>query len=130
MQGDDAGDDPLVDGSDALAGFGDPNAFGEINRLAEHDNRAAENAAGQPAPQSSGFWSAFAENPFDAVMVHRDDGYRRLSVCDHVGGTVFDDRKVIATGTLIEDEEVVAFQKIDVFTHQPRMIAPLDRDGA
>src|ERR1035441_9251511 len=96
MQGDDAGDDPLVDGSDALAGFGDPSAFGEINRLAEHDNRATEDATGQPAPQSPGFWSAFAENPFNAVMVHRDDRYRRLSVCDHIGGTVLDDRKVIA----------------------------------
>src|ERR1022692_3393051 len=90
MQGDDAGDDPLVDGSDALTGFGDPKAFGEINRLAEHDNRPAEDAAGQPAPQSPGFWSTFAENPFDAVMVHRDDAYRRLSVYDRVGGTVFD----------------------------------------
>ena len=79
MQGDDAGDDTLVDGRDALAGLRDPKAFGEINRLAEHDNRAAEDAAGQPAPQSSGFWPTFAENPFDAVMVHRDDGYRRLN---------------------------------------------------
>src|SRR5664279_3661718 len=130
MQGDDAGDNSLVDGSDPLAGFGDPNAFGEINRLAEHDNRPAEDAAGQPAPQSSGFWPTFAENPFDAVMVHRDDRYPRLSVCDHVGGTVLDDRKVIAAGSLIEDKEIVAFQKIDVFAHQPRMIAPFDRDGA
>ena len=130
MQGDDAGDDPLVDGRDALAGFGDPKAFGEINRLAEHDNRAAEDAAGQPAPQSCGFWSAFAENPFDALVVNRDDGYRRLSVYDRVGGTVLDRRKVITAGSLIEDEEIVAFQIIDVFTHQPRMIAPFDRDGA
>ena len=130
MQGDDAGDDPLVDGSDALAGFGDPKAFGEINRLAEHDNWAAEDAAGQPAPHSPGFGSAFAENPFDAVMIHRDNGYRRLSVCDCVGGTVFDDRKVSTAASLIEDEEIVAFQQNDVFAHQPRMIAPFDRDGA
>ena len=33
MQGCDAGDNPLVDSSDALAGFADPKAFGEINRL-------------------------------------------------------------------------------------------------
>ena len=95
MQGDNAGDDPLVDGSYALAGFGDSEAVGEINRLAEYDNRAAEDAAGQPAPQSAGLWSTFAENPFDALMVNRDDGYRRVSVRDRVGGTVFDDRKVI-----------------------------------
>src|ERR1022692_1053100 len=109
MQGDDAGDDTLIDGRDALAGLGDPSAFGEINRLAEHDNWAAEDAPGQPAPQSSGFGSTFAENPFDAVMVHRDNRYRRLSVCDHVGRTVLDDRKVIAASSLIEDEEIVAF---------------------
>ena len=45
-------------------------------------------------------------------MVHRDDSYRTLGMCDR------------------EDEEIVAFQKIDVFAHQPGMIAPLDRDGA
>ena len=130
MQGDDARDDPLVDGRDALAGFGDPKAFAEINRLAEHDNRAAEHAPGQPAPQSPGFWSAFAENPFDAVMVHRDDSYRRLSMCDGVGGTVLDDRQVITAGSLIEDEEIVMFQKIGVFAHQPGMPAPFHRNGA
>jgi hypothetical protein len=31
---------------------------------------------------------------------------------------------------LIEDKEIVAFQKIDVLAHQPRMIAPFHRDGA
>ena len=129
MQGDDAGDDPLVDGRDALAGFDDPKAFGEIDRPAEHDNRAPEDAAGQPAPEPPGFGSAFAENPFDAVMVHRIDSYRRLTVCDRVSGTVLDDRKVIAAASLIEDEEIVPFQKIDVLAHQPRMIAAFDRDS-
>ena len=45
-----AGDDPLVNGSDAVAGFGHPKALGEIDWLTEHNNRAAEDAAGQPAP--------------------------------------------------------------------------------
>ena len=95
----------------------------------QHHDRAAEEPR-EPAPESPGFWPAFAENPFDAVVVHRDDGYRRLSVCDRVGGTILDDRKVIAAGSLIEDEEIVTFQKIDVFAHHPGMIAPFDRDGA
>ena len=51
-------------------------------------------------------------------------------MCDRVGGTVFDHRKVITAGSLIENEEIVMFQKLDVFAHQPRMIAPFDRDGA
>ena len=99
---------------------GDPKAFREINWLAEHHNRAAEDAAGQPAPQPRGFWSAFAENQFDAMMVHRDDGYWRLSARDRVGGTVFDDGKVITAGSLIEDEEIVTFQKINVFARSAK----------
>ena len=130
MQGEHGGDDALVDGSYALASFGDPKAFGEINGLAEHDNRAAEDAAGQPAPPSRGFGSAFAEDPFDALVVHRDDGNGRLSLSDGKAWTVFDDRKVVTAGSLIEDEEIVALEKIDVFAHQPGMIAPFDRDGA
>ena len=76
MQGNDARDDPLVDGSDALARFVDEKAFGKIDRLAEHDNRAAEEAPGQPAPHSPGFRSPFAEYPLDAMMVHGDHGDR------------------------------------------------------
>jgi hypothetical protein len=30
---------------------------------------------------------------------------------------------------LIEDEEIAALQKFDVFAHQPRMIGPFDRDS-
>jgi len=62
-------------------------------------------------------------------MIHRYDRYRRPNVCNRVGGTIFDDREVITTGSLIEDEEIVALQKFDVFAHQPRMIAPFDRDS-
>ena len=74
MQGKVAGNDPLINGTDALASFGDPKAFGEINRLAEDDDRAAEDAARQPAPQSHGFRSAFAENPFDSFGSLCGDG--------------------------------------------------------
>src|SRR5689334_21125776 len=58
LQGGDARDDRVVDCSDALASSVDAKAFGEINGLAEHDNRATEDAAGQPAPQSPGVGSA------------------------------------------------------------------------
>ena len=63
-------------------------------------------------------------------MVHRDDSYRRVNVRDRVAGTVFDDRKILTAGSLIKDEQIVVFEKIDVFAHQPGIIAPFDRHGA
>src|SRR5690242_948844 len=119
VQGDDAGNDPLVDSLDAFAGLADPNAIGEINRLTKYDHRAAEDAAGEPAPRPSSFWSALAENPFDTLMVHRNDSYWKGSVRDCVGRAVFNHRKVPAAGSLVENEEIVPLQKIDVFAHQP-----------
>src|SRR5436189_4650088 len=103
LQGDDAGNYRLVDRTNALASSADPKAFGEINGLTEHDNRAPEDAAGQPAPHSPSFGSALAENPFDALVVNWNDGYRRLNMCDRIGGTAFDDGKIITAGSLIED---------------------------
>ena len=130
LQGDDAGNYRLVDRTNALASSADPKAFGEINWLAKYDKRAAEDAARQPAPHSPGFGSALAENPFDALMVHGDDGYRGLSVSDRISRAIPDHGKVITASALIEDEQIVALQKIYVLAHEPRMIAPFDRDCA
>lgn len=130
LEGYDAVDDSLIDGRYALARFGDPETFGKINRLAEHDHRPAENAARQPAPETSGLWPPFAENPLDAVMIHRDDCDRGLCVGNRVGRAVFDNREIITAGALVEDEEVVALQKFDVFAHQPGGVAAFDGDSA
>jgi len=122
-------DDPLIDGANLLLGVGDIETIGKVDRLAENDDRAAEQVAGQPAPDPRGLGTSLAENPLDPLMIDRDDGDGGFGVGDGKSRAVFDGRQVIAAGTLIEDQQIMPFQEIDVFTHQPGVIATFDRDG-
>jgi len=92
LQGGDTGDDSLVDGSDALAGFrwSEASRNQSAGRTMTIGRRKMLRAASATVPW---FWVTLLKIRPIAVMVHRDDADRRLSVYDRVGRTVFDQPK-------------------------------------
>jgi hypothetical protein len=130
LQFDHAIDNPLINGANSISRIGETETVGKIDRFSENDNRAAEQAARQPAPYPLGLRATFAENSFDTMMIDGNDDNGGFRMGDGEGRTVLDGRQIVAALPLVEDEQVVPFEEIDVFPHEPGMIAPFDRDGA